>query len=152
MNLGDMRSAGSTSADAGDTHAYAVLYTEQHPRLVAYARSLTGNTWLAADVVDEAHFRLWQRLSSGHRVTDAPAYLAAAVRDLAAGATVGTGAGVDREIAQGEPGAAARGSGRQAAAGADTGEDQAQRVAYVDLLAGVLRQLPGTLGTRAVAG
>lgn len=47
----------------GPAAAYARIYEEQQPRLVAYARSLTHNTWVAEDLVAEAHFRVWRRLS-----------------------------------------------------------------------------------------
>ncbi|MFF3397693.1 RNA polymerase sigma factor [Streptomyces sp. NPDC002659] len=73
----------SESPSALDSDAYARLCSEQQPRLVAYARSLTGNPWLADDLVAEAHFRVWRRLSSGHSVDDVPAYLATTVRNLA---------------------------------------------------------------------
>ena len=43
-----------TSSSA--TAAYVRVYEEEQPRLVAYARSLTRNTWAAEDLVAEAHF------------------------------------------------------------------------------------------------
>jgi RNA polymerase sigma factor (sigma-70 family) len=122
-----------TAVEAGDTDAYALVYAEQHPRLVAYARTLTGNSWQAEDLVAEAHFRVWRRLSAGHRVDNAPAYLAATVRNLAA--TVGPAAA--REIPDGDLAAVAAVGQQQRGA-----DDPAQRVAYVDLLGAVLKQLP----------
>lgn len=116
----------STAVEAGDTEAYARVYAEQHPRLVAYAYTLTGNSWQAEDLVAEAHFRVWRRLSGGHRVDNAPAYLAATVRNLAAS----LGPVAAREIASEAPETPA------------TDQDPAQRVAYVAVLGSVLKQLP----------
>lgn len=65
------------------TAAYVRIYEEEQPRLVAYARSLTRNTWAAEDLVSEAHFRVWRRLSAGHEIDNVPAYLMTTVRHLA---------------------------------------------------------------------
>lgn len=112
---------------------YTRVYQEHHARLVGYARSLTGNSWLAEDLVAEAYFRVWRRLSAGHRVDDPSAYLATTIRNLAA--TVGR---EPRELPQ-QPDEAWRwADGTSAAATADP----QQRVAYVDLLAEVMKQLP----------
>jgi DNA-directed RNA polymerase specialized sigma24 family protein len=70
----------------GPTAAYARIYEEQQPRLVAYARSLTRNTWVAEDLVAEAHFRVWRRLSAGHEIDNVPAYLMTTVKHLATAA------------------------------------------------------------------
>ncbi len=67
-----------------DPSVYARIHHEQHPRLVAYARSLTGNPARAVDVVAQAHFRVWRRLAAGEPVRDVPAALTEAVRDAAA--------------------------------------------------------------------
>ena len=78
----------SASATAAATASYARVYEEQQPRLVAYARSLTRNAWSAEDLVAEAHFRVWRRLSAGHEIDNVPAYLMTTVRHLAS--TAGT--------------------------------------------------------------
>ncbi|MDH6214972.1 sigma-70 family RNA polymerase sigma factor [Streptomyces pseudovenezuelae] len=114
----------------GSTAAYARVYAEQQPRLVAYARSLTRNSWTADDIVAEAHFRVWRRLSAGHEIDNVPAYLMTTVRRLA---TAAGGAG--RETPQ-DPQADER-----AEAGAH-GHDPAERVSSVDLLTRVLGELP----------
>lgn len=64
-----------------DSAACARWYQEQQPQLVAYARSLTGDPWLAEDLVAEACFRVWRRYL-GHAVDDVPGRLAATVRGL----------------------------------------------------------------------
>ena len=68
-----------------DAAAYTRLYESEYPRLVGYARTLTGNPWTAGDLVAEAHFRVWRRLRSGESIdADAlPGELTAAVRGLA---------------------------------------------------------------------
>ncbi|GGQ92198.1 sigma-70 family RNA polymerase sigma factor [Streptomyces aurantiogriseus] len=119
--------AGSTP---GSTAEYARIYEEQQPRLVAYARSLTRNTWVAEDLVAEAHFRVWRRLSAGHEIDNVPAYLMTTVRHLAIAA-----------------GSAARETPRDpqtdVRAEADAhGDDPAEQVSSVDLLMRVLGQLP----------
>ncbi|MFC1404673.1 MULTISPECIES: sigma-70 family RNA polymerase sigma factor [Streptacidiphilus] len=63
--------------------AYTRTYQEHHSRLVAYARTLTGDAWLAEDLTAEAHFRVWRRISAGHQVDHIPGYLAATIRNLA---------------------------------------------------------------------
>jgi RNA polymerase sigma factor (sigma-70 family) len=117
----------------GPTAAYARIYEEQQPRLVAYARSLTRNTWVAEDLVAEAHFRVWRRLSAGHEIDNVPAYLMTTVKHLASAA----GAAV-RETPR-DPQADER-------AGADParphGDDPAEQVSSTDLLVRVLEQLP----------
>ena len=114
----------------GSTAAYARVYAEQQPRLVAYARSLTRNSWTADDIVAEAHFRVWRRLSAGHEIDNVPAYLMTTVRRLATAA-----GGAVRETPQ-DPQADER-----AEAGAH-GHDPAERVSSVDLLTRVLGELP----------
>jgi len=70
---------------APDAAAYTRLYESEYPRLVGYARTLTGNPWMAGDLVAEAHFRVWRRLRAGESIdTDAiPGELTGAVRGLA---------------------------------------------------------------------
>ncbi|MBE8470249.1 sigma-70 family RNA polymerase sigma factor [Streptomyces justiciae] len=111
--------------------AYTRVYEEEQPRLVAYARSLTCDPWVAEDLVAEAHFRVWRRLSAGHEVDNVPAYLTTTVRHLAA--TVGSAAA--RETPQ-DPWVA---EGIQVEA---TDDDPAERISSVDLLSRVLGQLP----------
>ncbi|MBR7676937.1 sigma-70 family RNA polymerase sigma factor, partial [Streptomyces daliensis] len=123
------------AADTGtgavsDAQAYARVYEEEHPGLVSYARTLTANPWLAEDLVAEAHFRVWRRISSGYEVENVPAYLRTVVRNLA----LTVGAAQARETP--------RGLGPGSGPGAGPGGDPGQRVAYVDLLARVLEQLP----------
>ncbi|WP_425245925.1 sigma-70 family RNA polymerase sigma factor [Streptomyces sp. NEAU-NA10] len=114
----------------GSTAEYARIYEEQQPRLVAYARSLTRNAWVAEDLVAEAHFRVWRRLSAGHEIDNVPAYLMTTVRHLAIAA-----------------GSAARETPRdpqtdeRAEADAHR-DDPAEQVSSVDLLMRVLGQLP----------
>ncbi|WP_052768409.1 sigma-70 family RNA polymerase sigma factor [Streptomyces humi] len=112
------------------TAAYTRIYEEQQPRLVAYARSLTRNTWVAEDLVAEAHFRVWRRLAEGHEIDNVSAYLTTTVRHLAYAA-----GGAVRETPR-DPHDA-----EQAVAGRD-GDDPADRVSSVDLLVRVLGQLP----------
>ncbi|MEU5584956.1 sigma factor [Streptomyces chrestomyceticus] len=124
-------SAGSPASTADD---YTRLYEREHPRLVAYARSLTTSAWLAEDLVAEAHFRVWRRIRSGHRIDNVPAYLRTTIRHLASA----VGAANAREIPQDpEDGQAWPGTGPAA-----EHADPAQRVAYVDLLARVMGRLP----------
>ncbi|MFE9442868.1 sigma-70 family RNA polymerase sigma factor [Streptomyces sp. NPDC006602] len=117
----------------GPTATYARLYEEQQPRLVAYARSLTKNSWTAEDLVAEAHFRVWRRLSAGHEIDNVPAYLMTTVRHLASAA----GSAV-RETPRDPqvPEQAQRGVPR------DDPVDPAEQVSSVDLLVRVLGQLP----------
>ncbi|MEU5311113.1 sigma-70 family RNA polymerase sigma factor [Streptomyces sp. NPDC021562] len=112
------------------TTDYARIYEEQQPRLVAYARSLTRNAWVAEDLVAEAHFRVWRRLAEGHEIDNVAAYLTTTVRHLAyaAGSAV-------RETPR-DPHA-----DEQAEAGRH-GDDPAEQVSSVDLLVRVLAQLP----------
>ncbi|MCG7202916.1 sigma-70 family RNA polymerase sigma factor [Streptomyces arenae] len=112
------------------TAAYARIYEEQQPRLVAYARSLTRNTWVAEDLVAEAHFRVWRRIAEGHDIDNVSAYLTTTVRHLAYAA-----GGAVRETPR-DPHDA-----EQTVAGRD-GDDPADRVSSVDLLVRVLGQLP----------
>ncbi|MFJ9901918.1 sigma-70 family RNA polymerase sigma factor [Streptomyces sp. NPDC101152] len=114
----------------GSTAAYARVYEEQQPRLVAYARSLTRNAHAAEDLVAEAHFRVWRRLSQGHEIENVPAYLMTTVRHLAAAA--GTAA---RETPR-DP------HGDEQAQVPAQGGDPAERVSSVDLVVRVLEQLP----------
>ena len=119
----------------GPTAEYARIYEEQQPRLVAYARSLTRNTWVAEDLVAEAHFRVWRRLSAGHEIDNVPAYLMTTVKHLATAA-----------------GSAARETPRDPQVDERTdvdhvhvhaqGGDPAEQVSSTDLLVRVLEQLP----------
>ncbi|MDW4911297.1 sigma-70 family RNA polymerase sigma factor [Streptomyces sp. ADMS] len=115
------------------TAAYARIYEEQQPRLVAYARSLTKSSWAAEDLVAEAHFRVWRRLSAGHEIDNVPAYLMTTVRHLAA--TVGSSSA--RETPQDPQDRPERvvAQGRHV-------DDPAEQVSSVDLLVRVLGQLP----------
>ncbi|MER6155544.1 sigma-70 family RNA polymerase sigma factor [Streptomyces sp. NPDC001868] len=115
------------------TAAYTRIYEEQHPRLVAYARSLTRNSWTAEDLVAEAHFRVWRRLSAGHEIDNVPAYLTTTVRHLAA--AVGT---APRETPL-DPTAPER---VEADVRVAESADPAEQVSSVDLLVRVLGQLP----------
>ncbi|MCH5676109.1 sigma-70 family RNA polymerase sigma factor [Streptomyces gilvus] len=114
----------------GSTAAYARVYEEQQPRLVAYARSLTRNAHAAEDLVAEAHFRVWRRLAQGHEIENVPAYLMTTVRHLATAA--GTAV---RETPRDPHG------GEQVQVPAQGG-DPAERVSSVDLVVRVLEQLP----------
>ncbi|MBL1100933.1 RNA polymerase sigma factor [Streptomyces coffeae] len=69
--------------------AYTRLYEAEYPRLVAYARTLTGNPWTAGDLVAEAHYRVWRRVRTGPPIgaDAAPAELTSAVRGLSAAAS-----------------------------------------------------------------
>ncbi|MFF7977671.1 sigma-70 family RNA polymerase sigma factor [Streptomyces sp. NPDC007901] len=112
------------------TTAYARIYEEQQPRLVAYARSLTRNAWLAEDLVAEAHFRVWRRLAEGHEIDNVSAYLTTTVRHLAYAAS-GAAREMPRDPHEDEPAEAGR-----------HGDDPAEQVSSVDLLVRVLAQLP----------
>ncbi|MEV3855872.1 sigma-70 family RNA polymerase sigma factor [Streptomyces sp. NPDC050095] len=114
---------------------YARIYEAEQPRLVAYARSLTGSPWLADDLVAEAHFRVWRRLAAGHSIDNVAAYLTTTVRRLAA--TAGRGAARETPL---DPQAGAE--SMQLSFGAYEDQDPASRAAGVDLLARVLGQLP----------
>ncbi|MFE2188277.1 hypothetical protein [Streptomyces sp. NPDC059455] len=74
-----------------DTAAYSRIYDAEYSRLCGYARTLTGNPWVAGDLVAEAHYSVWRRIRAGHPLgADAvPAELTGAVRALSAG--VGNG-------------------------------------------------------------
>ncbi|MEU1944680.1 hypothetical protein ABZ554_20120 [Streptomyces sp. NPDC020125] len=71
-----------------DAAAYTRIYQAEYSRLCGYARTLTGNPWIAGDLVAEAHYSVWRRLRAGHPLgADAvPAELTSAVRELSAGA------------------------------------------------------------------
>ncbi|MCQ4212779.1 sigma factor, partial [Streptomyces longispororuber] len=112
--------------------AYARIYEAEQPRLVAYARSLTGNPWLADDLVAEAHFKVWRRLSGGHAIDNVAAYLTTTVRHLAA--TAGRGAARETPL---DPHA-----GVEPVQVAYDDQDPAARASSVDLLTRVLGQLP----------
>ncbi|UJV43628.1 sigma-70 family RNA polymerase sigma factor [Streptomyces sp. AMCC400023] len=116
------------------TTAYTRIYEEQHPRLVAYARSLTRNSWTAEDLVAEAHFRVWRRLSGGHEIDNVPAYLMTTVRHLATAA----GSTAARETPL-DPTAPER---VEVDVRVADGADPAEQVSSVDLLVRVLGQLP----------
>src|ERR1041385_1875828 len=130
------RSTAVPALSSSATAAYARVYEEQQPRLVAYARSLTRNAWTAEDLVAEAHFRVWRRLSAGHEIDNVPAYLMTTVRHLAA--TVGSNAA--RETPQ-DPQDPQRRSERVVSQGRHV-DDPAEQVSSVDLLVRVLGQLP----------
>ncbi|MFF8644157.1 sigma factor [Streptomyces sp. NPDC015345] len=66
------------------TAEYTRIFEEQRSRLVAYARSLTGDAWVADDLVAEARFRMWRRLSAGHTRCSTSCRGAAARPDLPA--------------------------------------------------------------------
>ncbi|MFF4250936.1 RNA polymerase sigma factor [Streptomyces sp. NPDC001663] len=118
-------------ASSAATAAYARIYEEQQPRLVAYARSLTRNAWNAEDLVAEAHFRVWRRLAAGHEIDNVPAYLMTTVRHLA------TAAGTSvRETPQ-DPHADER-----VPMQSGHGDDPADHVSSVDLVVRVLKDLP----------
>lgn len=119
----------------GPTAAYARIYEEQQPRLVAYARSLTRNTWVAEDLVAEAHFRVWRRLSAGHEIDNVPAYLMTTVKHLA------TAAGSAARETPLDPEVGER-VGAQRAHEQVHGGDPAEQVSSTDLLVRVLEQLP----------
>ncbi|MBI0382947.1 hypothetical protein JBE27_43475, partial [Streptomyces albiflaviniger] len=74
-----------------DTAAYSRIYEAEYARLCGYARTLTGNPWVAGDLVAEAHYSVWRRIRAGHPLgADAvPAELTSAVRALSGG--VGNG-------------------------------------------------------------
>ncbi|WP_413103979.1 hypothetical protein [Streptomyces sp. Inha503] len=74
-----------------DTAAYSRIYEAEYSRLCGYARTLTGNPWVAGDLVAEAHYSVWRRIRAGHPLgADAvPAELTSTVRALSAG--VGNG-------------------------------------------------------------
>ncbi len=118
------------------TDAYARIYEEQQPRLVAYARSLTKSSWAAEDLVAEAHFRVWRRLSAGHEIDNVPAYLMTTVRHLAATA----GSSAARETPQ-DPQDRPERAERVVSQGRHV-DDPAEQVSSVDLLVRVLGQLP----------
>ncbi|GAA3789758.1 hypothetical protein GCM10023083_26790 [Streptomyces phyllanthi] len=123
----------SASATATATAEYTRIFEEQQPRLVAYARSLTRNSWTAEDLVAEAHFRVWRRLSAGHEIDNVPAYLMTTLRHLAAAAGSAT-----RETPQDPQDPQ---SPERVQIGTHDG-DPAERVSSVDLLVRVLGQLP----------
>ncbi|MCQ8192974.1 hypothetical protein [Streptomyces rugosispiralis] len=74
-----------------DAAAYSRIYEAEYSRLCGYARTLTGNPWVAGDLVAEAHYSVWRRIRAGHPLgADAvPAELTGAVRALSVG--VGNG-------------------------------------------------------------
>ncbi|MER6248084.1 sigma-70 family RNA polymerase sigma factor [Streptomyces griseorubiginosus] len=116
-------------ASPSATAAYVRIYEQEQPRLVAYARSLTRNSWAAEDLVAEAHFRVWRRLSAGHEIDNVPAYLMTTVRHLASSVASATHETPrDPQIPE------------QASAG--HAEDPAERVSATDLLVRVLGELP----------
>ncbi|MEL3951875.1 sigma factor, partial [Streptomyces sp. LNU-CPARS28] len=124
-------------ASGAATAAYARVYEAEHPRLVAYARSLTGSAWIADDLVAEAHFRVWRRLAAGHEIENVPAYLMTTVRHLASSA----GRAAARETPR-DPQDAGAAETLDVTTVPDGGGDPAARVSAVDLLTRVLGQLP----------
>ncbi|WP_128428757.1 sigma-70 family RNA polymerase sigma factor [Streptomyces cyaneus] len=134
MSDGSPKVPAQASPPASATASYARIYEEQQPRLVAYARSLTrNNSWAAEDLVAEAHFRVWRRLSAGHEIENVPAYLMTTVRHLAA-----TAGGETRETPH-DPRTAER---TELSVHAEDAADPAEQVSSVDLLVRVLGQLP----------
>ncbi|MBT2431897.1 sigma-70 family RNA polymerase sigma factor, partial [Streptomyces sp. ISL-22] len=134
MSDGSPKVPAQASPPASATASYARIYEEQQPRLVAYARSLTrNNSWAAEDLVAEAHFRVWRRLSAGHEIENVPAYLMTTVRHLAA-----TAVGEARETPH-DPRTAER---TEAPGHGEGTADPAEQVSSVDLLVRVLGQLP----------
>ncbi|MFE6172484.1 sigma-70 family RNA polymerase sigma factor [Streptomyces sp. NPDC056464] len=133
MSDGSPKVPAQASPPLSATASYARIYEEQQPRLVAFARSLTrNNSWVAEDLVAEAHFRVWRRLSEGHEIENVPAYLMTTVRHLAATA------GDARETPH-DPRTAER---TETAVHAEDMADPAEQVSSVDLLVRVLGQLP----------
>ncbi|MFF4797974.1 sigma-70 family RNA polymerase sigma factor [Streptomyces sp. NPDC001351] len=132
MSDGSTAVSAPASASPAATAAYARIYEEQQPRLVAYARSLTRNAWTAEDLVAEAHFRVWRRLASGHEIDNVPAYLMTTVRHLA----IAAGSAV-RETPR-DP----HGEERIEADAHPHTDDPAEQVSSVDLVVRVLGQLP----------
>ncbi|NUS12023.1 MAG: sigma-70 family RNA polymerase sigma factor [Streptomyces sp.] len=132
--MSDGSTAVSAPASASDaaTAAYARIYEEQQPRLVAYARSLTRNAWTAEDLVAEAHFRVWRRLAAGHEIDNVPAYLMTTVRHLA----IAAGSAVHETPR--DP----HGEERVETDARRHTDDPAERVSSVDLVVRVLGQLP----------
>ncbi|SDL01636.1 sigma-70 family RNA polymerase sigma factor [Streptomyces indicus] len=124
--------------NGGNAVAYARVYEEQQPHLVAYARSLTGNPWLAEDVVAEAHFRVWRRLSAGHEIDNVAAYLTRTVRNLAM--TVGSAAARETPVEPEQAGADVIEPVSVSFTG--SAADPSARVSQIDLLRRVLGQLP----------
>jgi len=128
--------------EQADVDGYAEVYRESNGQLVAYATSLTGSTWVAEDLVAEAHFRVWRRMRAGHAVDNVPAYLMTTVRNLAAG--LGR---ARKEIARDwhelPDGAANEAVGAIGAIGTAQAQDPEQRASHVDLLARLLKELPG---------
>ncbi|MCD9876118.1 sigma-70 family RNA polymerase sigma factor [Streptomyces guryensis] len=132
MSDGSTAVSAPASASHAATAAYARIYEEQQPRLVAYARSLTRNAWTAEDLVAEAHFRVWRRLAAGHEIDNVPAYLMTTVRHLA----IAAGSAV-RETPR-DP----HGEERVETDTHPHADDPAERVSSVDLVVRVLGQLP----------
>ncbi|MFI9826995.1 sigma factor [Streptomyces sp. NPDC051913] len=131
-------SDGSTASALSSAQTYARIYEEQQPRLVAYARSLTRNSWTAEDLVAEAHFRVWRRLAEGHEIDNVPAYLMTTVRHLASAAAGTAVRETPRDPHSDERVVPAQGTATQAPGGGDP----AEQVSSVDLLVRVLGQLP----------
>ncbi|MFF7646006.1 sigma-70 family RNA polymerase sigma factor [Streptomyces canus] len=128
------RTSPSATAETAVTAAYVRIYEQEQPRLVAYARSLTRNTWAAEDLVAEAHFRVWRRLSAGHEIDNVPAYLMTTVRHLASSVASAT-----HETPR-DPQVPEQASAGHAAAG--HAADPAEQVSATDLLVRVLGELP----------
>ncbi|MFG2888910.1 zf-HC2 domain-containing protein [Streptomyces sp. NPDC048248] len=113
--------------------AYTALHAREYPHLIGYARLRTADPALAADLVAEAHFHVWQRIHGGARIEDIRAYLRTTIRDLAATAEADPARRIPRDP-QDDPRAGTRAS----AEGAEASEPGG----YVDLLARILNQLP----------
>ena len=111
---------------------YAGIYREHNARLVAYARSLTGNPAVAEDLAAEAHFRVWRRIRAGHTVENPSAYLTTTVRNLAAG--LGR---AQREVARDVADLPEDPERAETVAA-----DPEQRASHVDLISRLLKELP----------
>ncbi|MFF4034034.1 sigma-70 family RNA polymerase sigma factor [Streptomyces sviceus] len=133
------RTSPSATAETAVTAEYVRIYEQEQPRLVAYARSLTRNTWAAEDLVAEAHFRVWRRLSAGHEIDNVPAYLMTTVRHLASSVASATHE-TPRDPQVPEQASAGRAADGPAAAG--PAADPAEQVCATDLLVRVLGELP----------
>jgi DNA-directed RNA polymerase specialized sigma24 family protein len=133
------------------TAEYTRIFEEQRSRLVAYARSLTGDAWVADDLAAEAHFRVWRRLSAGHTIDNVPAYLTATVRHLAAAGGRAAARETPRDPQAAESTWITDSGGSPFGADCDE-EGPAARVSSVDRLTQVLGQLSWRRGPPRSAG
>jgi RNA polymerase sigma factor (sigma-70 family) len=117
---------------ATTVEGYTELYKEHYARFVAHAHALTGNSWQAEDLVAEAHYQVWRRISRGATIENVPAYVTATIRNLAVRSSRA-------------PAEVLRYRGNEmsgAEYGTHSDDSPEQHVARVDLLARMLRQLP----------